>query len=305
MDGGRDNRMSLGGGRVSSDNCARAILMIVLSGLSFSIVAVMVRMAGDVPVYEKVFFRSVVMLGAMGAVAIRERENPFARNPRLRLLILRGMFGTTAMFLYFFAIERLTIADATVLNKLSPFFVAIFAVLFLKEKLSRYIVPVLIVAFTGAVLIIKPEFSLEALPAVGGLLSAVASGAAYTTVRLLRGDEPPYRIVFYFSLVSVVAAVPPMLIHFVRPEGVQWLYLVGGGVFATTGQVALTLGYHQAPATRISIYVYAHILFAYLWGLLLWGEMPDPLSIIGTVLIIFAAVHNYRKVLADTATSTG
>jgi drug/metabolite transporter (DMT)-like permease len=209
------------------------------------------------------------------------------------------------MFLYFLAIERLTIADATVLNKLSPFFVAMFAVVFLREKLSRYVVPVLVVAFTGAALIIKPQFSLEALPAVGGLMSAAASGAAYTVVRLLREDEPPYRIVFYFSLVSVAVAVPPMLIHFVRPEGMQWLYLFGGGVFATTGQIALTLGYHQAPATRISIYVYAHIIFAYLWGLALWGEMPDALSIIGTALIILAAIYNYRRVLADTVTSTG
>jgi drug/metabolite transporter (DMT)-like permease len=298
-------RMSLGGGRVVSDNCGRAILMILLSGLSFSLVAVMVRMAGEVPIYEKVFFRSVVMLAAMGAAAVRSRENPFSRNPRMRLLILRGMFGTTAMFLYFFAIERLTIADATVLNKLSPFFVTLFAVLFLREKLSKYIVPVLIVAFAGAALIVKPEFSLEALPAVGGLLSAAASGAAYTVVRHLRGDEPPYRIVFYFSLVSVVVAVPPMIAHFVMPEGIQWVYLFGGGVFATTGQIALTLGYHQAPATRVSIYVYAHIIFAFLLGLLLWGEMPDVLSIIGTVMIITAAVYNYRKVLADTATSTG
>ena len=297
--------MSLGGGRVTSDHCGRAVLMIILSGLSFSLVAVMVRLAGDIPIYEKVFFRSVVMLGAMGAVAIRSRENPFARSPRLPLLVLRGVFGTTAMFLYFFAIERLTIADATVLNKLSPFFVAMFAVLFLREKLSKYIVPVLVVAFTGAALIIKPQFSLEALPAMGGLISAAASGAAYTVVRLLRGDEPPYRIVFYFSLVSVAVSLPPMLVGFVPPVGAQWLYLVGGGVFATIGQIALTLGYHQAPATRVSIYVYAHILFAFLWGLLLWGEMPDALSIVGTVLIILAAVYNYRRVLADTATSTG
>lgn len=298
-------RLSLGGGVVTTDHCGRAILMIVLSGLSFSLVAVMVRLAGDVPLHEKVFFRSIVMLGAMGAVAIHNRENPFARSPRLRLLVLRGVFGTIAMFLYFFAIERLTIADATVLNKLSPFFVAIFAVLFLREKLSKYIVPVLVVAFAGAALIIKPQLNLEALPAVGGLISAAASGAAYTVVRFLRGDEPPYRIVFYFALVSVAVALPPMLVNFVRPEGMQWLYLIGGGVFATTGQIALTFGYHQAPATRVSIYVYAHILFAFLWGLALWGEMPDALSIVGTVMIILAAVYNYRRVFADTATSTG
>jgi len=296
--------MAVGGGRVGADNVGLAILMIVLSGLSFSVVAVMVRMAGDVPIYEKVFFRSVVVLAATGAIAVRNRENPFARNPKILLLILRGIFGTTAMFLYFFAIERLTIADATVLNKLSPFFVAIFALLFLREKLSRYIVPVLVVAFAGAALIIKPQLSFEALPAAGGLLSAAASGAAYTVVRFLRGHEPPYRIVFYFAFVSLVVATPPMLINFVRPEGLQWLYLMGGGVFATTGQIALTLGYHYAPATRVSIYVYAHIIFAFLWGLLLWGEMPDALSIVGTVMIILAAVYNYRKVIADTATST-
>ena len=279
--------------------------MIVLSGLSFSLVAVMVRMAGDVPIYEKVFFRSVVMLGAMGVVALHSRENPFSRSPRVRLLILRGVFGTTAMFLYFFAIERLNIADATVLNKLSPFFVAMFAVLFLRERLSKFVVPVLVVAFTGAALIIKPQLSLQALPAVGGLVSAAASGAAYTVVRFLRGDEPPYRIVFYFALVSVAVSLPPMLVSFVRPEGMQWLYLIGGGVFATTGQIALTLGYHQAPATRVSIYVYVHILFAFLWGLVLWGEIPDALSIVGTFMIVMAAVYNYRKVLADAATSTG
>ncbi|MCK4512128.1 DMT family transporter, partial [bacterium] len=218
---------------------------------------------------------------------------------RMPLLLLRGAFGTIAMFLYFFAIERLNIADATVLNKLSPFFVTLFAVLFLREKLSRYIIPVLVVALTGAALVIKPQFSFEAVPAIAGFVSAAASGAAYTIVRHLRRDEPPYRIVFYFSLVSIVVAVPLVLLNFVRPEGLQWVYLLGAGVFATTGQFALTLAYHQAPATRISIYVYVHILFAFAFGLLLWGEIPDTLSIVGTVLIISAAVYNYRRVLAE------
>ncbi len=293
--------ISLGRGRVQADHCGRAIAMMVLSGLSFALVAVMVRLAGEIPLCEKVFFRSVVMLAAAVALALRARENLFARNPRMPLLLLRGAFGTIAMFLYFFAIERLNIADATVLNKLSPFFVTLFAVLFLREKLSRYVVPVLVVALTGAALVIKPQFNFEAVPAVAGFVSAAASGAAYTIVRHLRRDEPPYRIVFYFSLVSVVVAVPPMLLNFVRPEGLQWVYLLGTGVFATTGQFALTLAYHQAPATRISIYVYVHILFAFAFGLLLWGEIPDTLSIVGTVLIISAAVYNYRRILAEKA----
>jgi len=279
--------------------------MMVLSGLSFALVAVMVRLAGEIPLCEKVLFRSVVMLAVAVVLAVRARENLFARNPRMPLLLLRGALGTIAMFLYFFAIERLNIADATVLNKLSPFFVTLFAVLFLREKLSRYVLPVLVVALTGAALVIKPQFSFEAIPAIAGFVSAAASGAAYTVVRYLRRDEPPYRIIFYFSLVSVVVAVPLVLLNFVRPEGLQWVYLLGAGVFATTGQFALTLAYHQAPATRISIYVYVHILFAFMFGLLLWGEIPDALSIVGTVLIISAAVYNYRRVLADKRTEAG
>lgn len=301
----RVTRHSLGRGRVTADHTGRAVLMMVLSGLSFSLVAIMVRLAGDVPLYEKVFFRSIVMLVAMGAVAARSHENPFARNPRIPALVLRGVFGTGAMFLYFYAIEHLTVGDATVLNKLSPFFVAVFAMMFLREKLSRHVIPILLVAFAGAALIIRPQLSFQALPAIGGFVSAAASGAAYTVVRHLRGSEPPYRIVFYFALVSVAVSVPPMVLHFVRPEGLQWLYLIGGGVFATTGQVALTLGYHQAPATKVSIYVYAHVIFAFLLGLVLLDEVPDAFSIVGTVMILVAAIYNYRRVFADTATSTG
>ncbi|MEA3409840.1 MAG: DMT family transporter, partial [Candidatus Eisenbacteria bacterium] len=158
-----------------------------------------------------------------------------------------------------------------------------------------------VVALIGAALVIKPQFSFEAVPAIAGFVSAAASGAAYTVVRYLRGDEPPYRIVFYFSLVSVVVALPMVLLNFVRPEGLQWVYLLGAGVFATTGQFTLTLAYHQAPATRISIYVYVHILFAFVFGLLLWGEIPDALSIVGTLLIIAAAVYNYRRVRREAA----
>lgn len=289
----------LGERQAEPDRCGLAIAMILLASLSFSLVAVMVRLSGDVPLYEKVFFRGVVMVAAMAAIAVRRRENPFAVTPRVHLLLLRSAFGTAAMFLYFFAIEHLALADAAVLNNLSPFFVAIFAVVFLKERLMRYTVPVLLLAFAGAMFVVKPKFSLEVVPAIAGLLSAAGSGAAYTLVRFLRGYEPPYRIVMYFSVVSVIVALPPMLGNFVMPEGTQWIYLLGAGVFATTGQMALTIGYHHAPAVRISIYTYAQIIYAYILGLVLWREMPDVLSIAGTVLIIGAAVYNYRRALGE------
>jgi drug/metabolite transporter (DMT)-like permease len=283
---------------VERDNVGRAVLMICLACLSFSFVGVAVRMSGDVPIYEKVFFRSIVSLAATAVIAARAKQNPFARDGRNGILVTRGALGTVAMTLYFFAIERLTLADATILNKLSPFFVAMFAVLFLREKLSKHVLPALAVAFVGAGLVIKPQLDLGALPASAGLLSAVASGTAYTVVRSLRGKVSPYRVVFFFALVSAVATVPPMLFRFVPPTTEQLVYLLGSGVFATTGQIFLTLAYHQAPATKISIYNYSHVIFAFLAGLVLWGEVPDALSIAGAVLIVAAALYNHWKVVS-------
>jgi len=268
--------------------------MIVLSSLSFGLVGIMVRLAGDVPVYEKVFVRSIVMLPVAAAFGARSGAKLLTWDSKTKWLVLRGIFGTTAMTLYFYAIEGLALADATVLNKLSPFFVVVLAAIFLHEKLSKFVLPVLAIAFVGAALVIKPELELAPGPALAGLLSAVASAAAYTVVRYLKGCEPPFKIVFYFAMVSTVAMIPPMLVHAVMPTWQQALALIGAGVFATTGQLALTLGYQLAPASRISIYVYAHVLFAGLLAYLMFTEIPDALSLVGSGLVIGAAALNYR-----------
>jgi drug/metabolite transporter (DMT)-like permease len=292
-------RLTSGGQPVTRDNTPRALATILASAFCFACVGAAVRMAGEIPVVEKVFFRSAVSLAVMAVVAIVSRQNPFTPSRHVPALVLRGVFGTLAMTLYFYALEHLTLADAALLNKLSPFFVAAFAILFLKERLSRYLVPTLACAFVGAALVIKPQLDLRAVPALAGVLSAVASGAAYTTVRSLRGKVPPYRIVFYFSLVATVAVLPPTAASYVSPEPRQLLFLLAAGVFATAGQMFLTYAYHQAPATRISIYNYAHVLFAFLLGLALWGEVPDLLSLIGGGLIVGAAVYNHRKVITE------
>jgi drug/metabolite transporter (DMT)-like permease len=284
---------------ITADNTTRAVVTILVSSLSFALVGVMVRLAGDLPVYEKVFVRSAVSVVIAGVMAARSGENPFRPNVSVWILIVRGIFGTVAMILYFYAIDNLTLADATVLNKLSPFFVVLFAVPFLHERLTRYAIPTLAVAFVGAALVMKPQFDLSPGPAVGGLFSAVASGAAYTVLRSLRGAEPPYRIVLYFAVVSCVAMVPPILLHYVPPSPGQFVALLGAGVFATTGQLTLTLAYHQSPATKISIYNYAHVIFAFLMAWALWGELPDRLSILGGLLIIAAAVYNHLRVTSE------
>jgi len=276
-----------------TDNLARALTWMVVSGVSFALMGAMVKLAGDVPLASKVFFRNLVTLGITSAVALRLRQNPFGPTKNLRMLLARSICGLMGVLLYFLALGEMNIAEASLLNKTSPFFVTIFAVVLLKEKMSRSVIPALVLAFGGALLVIKPQWDPSFLPALAGLGSGLFAGMAYTLVRALGGRESPNRIIFYFSLVSTLATLPVFLFRPFNPDGGQWLALIGTGVFAAGGQYGLTLAYHRARASRVSVFTYLHVLFSLVVGFVLWNERPDLLSVMGGLLIIGAAVFTH------------
>lgn len=271
------------------------MVLMALSALSFAFMGAMVKFSGDVGLPAKVFFRNLVTLGITSIIAVRMRENPLGRSSNWPRLLLRSLAGLAGVYLYFLALGSLNLADASLLNKTSPFFTILFAALLLKEKLSRNLIPVLVMAFLGALLIIKPRFELTALPALGGFASGMFAGLAYTLVRSLKGRESPNRIIFTFSLVSTLATAPFLAVHPPQPTAAQWLALVGTGIFAAGGQFGLTFAYHHAPAARISIFSYLHVLFALVVGFLFWQEKPDLASVVGGCLIIAAAVKTHRN----------
>ena len=276
------------------DSMPRAVAFMLLSAASFAVMSAMVKAAGDLPVHQKVFFRNLVTLIITVGMAWQRHENPLGPTQHLRLLLLRSLAGLGGVVLYFYAIGHLTLADAALLNKVSPFFVTVMAALWLGERLTRRVVGGLVLAFVGAALVMRPSFALEPLATLAGLGSAFLAGLAYTVVRHLKGREHPRRIVFYFSLVSTVAMVPLLIWNQVTPDRWQWVWLLGTGVFAAGGQVFLTFAYHHAPAGQISIWSYLHVLFSLLIGLAVWGEQPGLISLVGGALIVAAALFNRR-----------
>ena len=283
-----------GYGLGAHDSLPRAVGFMLLSAACFAVMGATVKAAGDLPVHEKVFFRNLVTLVVTVGMAVGRRENPFGPTQHLPLLIGRSVAGLCGVFLYFYAIGHLNLADAALLNKISPFFVTILAVLWLGERLTGRVAVGLALAFLGAALVIQPTFALEPLPTLAGLGSALGAGVAYTIVRRLKGKERPFRIVFYFSLISTLVTAPMLLVDGVLPQGLQWVWLLGTGLAAAGGQVFLTLAYHRAPAAQISIWGYNHVLFSLLIGLAVWGERPDLLTYLGGALIVMAALLNRR-----------
>ena len=188
----------------------KGIVCILFAAFGFSMMTVFVRLAGDVPTAEKAFFRNFVALLLVSVLLAVKRVPLKPRPGDWPLLAGRAVFGTIGMLLNFYAVDRLVLADANMLNKLSPFFAIIFSVFLLKERPTAVQIAGVFTALLGSALIIKPGFEgAPFVPSMAGFISGATAGLAYTFVRKLgtRGENS-LRIVFYFSLFSTLLTLP-------------------------------------------------------------------------------------------------
>jgi drug/metabolite transporter (DMT)-like permease len=257
-----------------------------VSALGFAGMAAFAKAAADVPIVEKVVVGNLILLVIAGAVAWRAGRPLLGRRKNQGVLLLRSLFGVAGVVCYFYAIDHLILADATMLTSFAPFFVAIFALLFLGERPPKAVIFAMMIAFAGGILVIKPRFALSILPALIGLATSLFAGGAQTVIRSLRSKETPETIVFHSSLVTVVVLTPLAALNLHLPTGPETIYLIGIGVGAVIGQFGVTFAYRYAPAADVSIYGHTIIIFSAVLGLAFWAEVPDLWSFVGGILII-------------------
>ena len=267
------------------------ILCILCAAFCFSLMSVFIRLAGDLPTMQKIFFRNLVAAVAAFLMLAREGNGYRIRRDCLGGHAARCITGFIGMIANFWAIDHIGIADANMLNKLSPFFAILMSMLVLREYPKRVDILSVVVAFIGAAFVVRPGAGLASLPALVGVLGGLGAGTAYTFVRqMTQKGERGTEIVMVFSLFTCVMSVPFFLISYQPMTAMQWVYLLLAGCAAAGGQLSITAAYRHAPAKEISVFDYPQIVYAALWGFFLFGEIPDAMSIIGYVIIIGAAV---------------
>ncbi len=286
----------------------KGILFLILSALSFASMNMFIQLAGDVPFIQKSLFRNLIaMLFAL--IIILKNGGDFSfRKENLKYLILRSIFGTMGIFMNFYAVENMLLADASLIGKMAPFFVIIFSFIILKEKIQLWQAGGVICAFIGSVFIVNPtiftsvitgealDTSMMSGAAIIGLLGAMAAGAAYTLVRLLsiRGERGPF-IIFFFSAFSTLVCLPFVIMNYEPMTGQQWLCVLGIGLSASGGQFGVTAAYSNAAAKDISVFDYTQVLFAAILGFFVFGQVPSAYSIIGYLFIISAAIYIFWR----------
>ena len=277
----------------SNNNIKLGSSFIILSALSFSIMEIAVKISGsNIPVMEQVFARNFITLFISAFVMIKDKEKIFPDKKNIISIICRSVSGYLGIIAYFYAANNMILADASVLQKTSPFWSSLFAFILIKEKILKVQWIGMIIAAVGSVFIIKPSMNSNVFPAIVALSSAMFAGISYAIIGSLKGKENNSLIIFYFSLFSCLFSLF-FIKSFVMPNLFEIFMLLLIGIFAGFGQFFLTIAYKKAPVSAVSIFNYTGVIFSYIFSVFLFNEIMDIYSVIGMIIIIFAALLVY------------
>ena len=268
------------------------VFYIILSAFFFALMAVFIRLAGDLPTVEKAFFRNLVAFFVAGVMLIKSGDKIHVPKEAWFPIVMRALFGTLGLYCNFYAVDHLLLSDASILNKMSPFFAVVGSYFILKEKFTPFQGGAVFIAFLGGMLVVKPSFSsLDFLPAAIGLLGGVGAGLAYSFLRKAGtyGVKGSF-VVLFFSGFSCVVSLPFMVFNFVQPTWYQFIMLLLCGASAAAGQFTITAAYYHAPAKQISVFDYTQLIFSTAMGFFIFGQTPDHWSVIGYAVIVSMAI---------------
>ncbi len=248
---------------------------------------------------EVTFFRNVFGVALVGFAIYKSPLKQIGGRPFL--LLFRGAMGFLALLAYFYIIAYMPLAEVVTYNKTSPIFVAIFAYIFLKEKLNFWSIVAIILGFIGIIMIAQPQGGEFNKYDILGIFSGLGAALAYTSIRELREYYDTRAIVMSFMGVGTIAPLllmllspfvnPPealdfMFAKFIMPSGIDWFYLTMMGLSATFSQVMMTKAYEYTKAGIVGTISYSNIVFAIFIGVALGDDFPDFLTILGIILVI-------------------
>jgi drug/metabolite transporter (DMT)-like permease len=260
------------------------------SGLLFATMGALVKSVSvSLPNEMVVFFRCLMGLLALTPWLVHRGPRYFATR-KLGAHLVRALTGLAAMYCFFYALGRLPLAEAVLLNYSAPLFIPLAALLWVGEGFSRQLWWPIAIGFAGIALILKPGLALFTPVALIGLAAGILSALAMAGIRRLTSTEPAVRIVFYFSLTATLVSAVPLAWAWQTPAPGLWLKLIAVGVLATSAQILMTRAYAHAPAAQVGPFSYGIVVFAGLFGWALWGELPDLLSLAGVLLVIVAGI---------------
>jgi len=275
---------------------------LVFASFFFSLMTLCVKNVDKrIPIYELVFFRSLLSLIITLIIIKMKNISPWGYNKQL--LILRGVLGTSALVCIFYAIRNLPLSISTVIQYTYPIFISIFAGIFINEKITRNLFFAILIGWLGILVILNPtqlssiKIEIENIWVWIAFLGSIFTAFAYITVKKLAFTEDVYVIIEYFPLVSLIILFPIVLINWVTPNWNEFIWIIGIGLFTQLGQTFLTIGLKNFPASEASTINYLQVLFGSIWGIIFFSEIININFLLGALLVLLGTIMSTTKII--------
>lgn len=284
--------MHSSGSTVSSHAFLRGALLLTLGEALLTVMAAIIKHVGeDVGTPMVVFLRCLFGLLVLLPVVARQGRTLFSSN-RPGTMAVRALAGLAAMYGFFYVIEHLPLAEATLVKLTTPFFMPLIAYFWLREHINRHNAVAIVTGFAGVLFILRPGAATFDPHALVGIAAAVLASVAMVAIRDMNEDEPASRIVFHFAVVTTVVSALPLFWLWQTPDWHLWPWLIAMGVCGTAGQLCITHAFQIAPPGKLGPFNYTSVVFAALIGWLVWNESLFVTTLIGSLLIFVAGLIN-------------
>lgn len=265
----------------------------ILAALMIATMFMLGKLASEarIALPEIMFWRQAVSLPILLGYLVATAGLHRLRTQRLGSHVLRGAVGMTGMFCNFAAVALLPLAESTTLGFAAPLFAVVLTGMVVGERVGPWRWTAVLFGFAGVLVIAQPGQSpIPMLGAAAGLASAMFNAVISFQIRDLGRTEEPIRVVFYFSLFGTLA-MGVLLPFFITPHTpYQWMLLLAMGVVGTIGQLLMTTALRLGAVASVIVMDYTALIWATVYGWLVWDHLPPTSTWLGAPLIITAGL---------------
>lgn len=273
-----------------SKNLKGAVL-ITFAGFCFALMGTMIKKLSLSLTNETIVFaRNLFVLICLFPFILKKRSRLNLKTENFNLHLIRSLSGLLAMYLYFFTLSKLPLAEAVMLSYTSPIFIPFVAFFWIHEPVEKKSILSAFIGFIGILMILKPGTKVFNFNGIFGIIAAFSASFAMVAIRKMAKTESPFKIVFFYTLIASIISFFPLLTNFSPPSANDFILISIMGIVGLAGQFFVTAGYSAAPSAKVGPFTYTTVFFAALIGVFFLNEKFDLYSMVGGAIIVCAGI---------------
>ncbi len=270
-------------------------LYMLLSVCAFSVMDLIVKWSDNYPLGQVIFFRGFFGLVLYYFVIPKERLKDFYVTKRPMLHFSRCFFGLMALLSIFTALRNLPLATVVSISFAAPIFTTIFSIFFLSEKVGYFRWLAVLVGFVGIIIISEPGLSSLNVYYVFPVIFVLGMSYVAISIRQLSSTEPVWLISLYFSAAITLAGLFTIPYGWLIPNLKDLILLSFIGIFGGVANLWLSQSYKFSEVSLVTPLKYLALVFAIIFGYLIWNEIPTIKTLVGATLVIVSSIIIFRR----------